>query len=193
MKSLIKNIAAFIAKLIIMPAYIFYKLHGFFIKNERFFCTLSQAVSLIPGTFGNYIRLEFYKLTLKKCSKDCYIGFGTLITHRDVDIGENVFIGAKCMIGMASIGDDTLIGSNVDILSGKRQHGFQSLDLPIRQQEHIFEQVHIGSNCWIGNSAVIMSNIAEGCIIGAGSVVSYEIDAYSIAVGNPAKVVKKRT
>jgi len=54
--------------------------------------------------------------------------------------------------------------------------------------------VTIGNDVWIGNNAVIMSGsvIEDGCVIGANCVVAGHIPAYSIVVGNPARVVRKR-
>ena len=53
--------------------------------------------------------------------------------------------------------------------------------------------IEIGSNVWIAEKAVILRNVKIGdyCIIGAGSVVTKDIPSYSIAVGNPAKIIKK--
>jgi acetyltransferase-like isoleucine patch superfamily enzyme len=52
--------------------------------------------------------------------------------------------------------------------------------------------VTIGEDTWVGNCAIIMANIGKKCIIGAGSVVTKDIEDYSIVVGNPAKVIRKR-
>jgi acetyltransferase-like isoleucine patch superfamily enzyme len=54
--------------------------------------------------------------------------------------------------------------------------------------------VTIGNDVWIGRNAVVMSgvNIADGCVLGACSVLAKDLPPYSIAVGNPARVVKKR-
>ena len=53
--------------------------------------------------------------------------------------------------------------------------------------------VNIGDNCWIGGSVTILPGvtIGDGCTIGAGSVVVKDIPSYSVAVGNPAKVIRK--
>ena len=53
--------------------------------------------------------------------------------------------------------------------------------------------VSIGNNCWIGGSVTILPGVSIGnnCTIGAGSVVVHDIPDNSIAVGNPARVVKK--
>jgi acetyltransferase-like isoleucine patch superfamily enzyme len=91
-----------------------------------------------------------------------------------------------------AIGDDVAIGSNVDILSGRHQHHFGRLDVPIQDQGGVFQQVTIGRNCWVGNSAVVMADIGADSVIGAGSVVVKPIPARSIAAGNPATVRKQR-
>ena len=96
------------------------------------------------------------------------------------------------MIGKVDIGRNVLIGSNVDILSGKHQHSIESVEVPIRFQKGEFRKIRIGEDTWIGNHCVIMDDIGKGCIIGAGSVVTQAVDDYSIVAGNPAKIIRKR-
>ena len=187
-----KIFLAKLAWLLLLPLFVCYKLFTIFSKGERLFSDCAQLVSLMPGTFGNYIRREYYKFTLKNCSNTCTISFGTIISHPGAEIGERVWIGTNCTIATVSIGDDVLIGSNVDILDGGKQHTFECLDIPVGQQERIFTKVNIGANSWLGNSSIVLANIGIGCIIGAGSVVVKDIEDYSIAVGNPARIVKKR-
>lgn len=54
--------------------------------------------------------------------------------------------------------------------------------------------IEIGDDCWIGLNSIILSGskIANGCVVGAGSVVRGSFEPYSIIIGNPAKCVKKR-
>jgi virginiamycin A acetyltransferase len=160
--------------------------------NETWFTTGSELLSLIPGPLGVLLRRGYYVMTLQAFSEDCGIGFGTLIAHRQVHVERGVYIGERCSIGMARIQEHATIGSNVDILSGARQHSFADLDRPIQEQGGIFEPVTIGRNSWIGNSAVIMADVARDCLIGAGSVVVQPIPERSIAVGNPARVIRTR-
>jgi acetyltransferase-like isoleucine patch superfamily enzyme len=93
---------------------------------------------------------------------------------------------------MARIEDDVAIGSNVDLLSGRRQHGFAELDRPIQSQPKEFRQVRVGRNAWVGNSCVIMADVAEDAVVGAGSVVVKPVPAGAVAAGNPAAVKKWR-
>ena len=95
-------------------------------------------------------------------------------------------------MGLCEIGDDVLFGSGVHVLSGTKQHHIDDPDTPINAQGGVFERVKIGANSWIGNGAKIMADVGEGCVIGAGSVVTKPIPDFTIAVGNPAKVVRSR-
>jgi acetyltransferase-like isoleucine patch superfamily enzyme len=80
----------------------------------------------------------------------------------------------------------------VHILSGLRQHGFENVDSPIKEQPGEFSQVTIGEDTWIGNGAIVGADVGKNCVIGAGSVVLKPIPDFSIAAGNPARVVKHR-
>ena len=175
-----------------MPFFLSYKIKSLIIGEDRAFALLSQEFSIIPGLLGEYGRKEIYRLTLNECTSDCSISFGTIFSHSDCEIKEGVYIGANCMIGKADIGKNVLIGSNVDILSGKHQHSIELVDIPIKYQKGKFKKIGIGEDTWIGNHSVIMNEIGKGCIIGAGSVVNDSIEDYSIVAGNPAKVIKKR-
>jgi virginiamycin A acetyltransferase len=174
------------------PLWLLAKFEARFSGSDEFFATCSQWLSLMPGKLGIFLRRAFYRCTLDEFSTDCAIGFGTTLAHRQVRIGRGVYIGVRCSLGCVAIEDHVTIGSNVDILSGRRQHGIDDLDVPIQEQPGHYSQVRIGRNSWIGNSAVVMANVGENCVIGAGSVVVGPIPAQSVAVGNPCRVTKQR-
>ncbi len=152
----------------------------------------SQFLSLIPGTLGVFCRRAFYHLTLENTSLDCSIGFGTIIATPSAQIGPGTFTGAFCNIGDATLERDILIGSNVTILSGKNQHRFDRLDIPIRYQGGEFRRVTISQDVWIGNCAVVMADVGEHSVVAAGSVVVKAVPAFAIVAGNPARVVGSR-
>ncbi|HEV3204487.1 MAG TPA: acyltransferase [Gemmataceae bacterium] len=181
-----------VAVALVTPLWALAKLEGLFTGGEGFFETSTEMLSLIPGKMGIFLRRGFYWMTLDAFAKDCGIGFGTLIAHPQVRIGRRVYIGARCTLGKVAIQDDVTIGSNVDILSGRRQHNFDRLDAPIQTQGGGFQQIRIGRNTWIGNSSVVMADIGDDCVIGAGSVVVHPIPACTVAAGNPAVVKKSR-
>jgi acetyltransferase-like isoleucine patch superfamily enzyme len=88
-----------------------------------------------------------------------------------------------------TIGDDALIGSHVSIMNGSRQHGTSRLDIPVREQSGEWPRVTIGRDTWIGDRVVIMCDVGEHCVVGAGSVVTKPVPDYAIVVGSPARVV----
>lgn len=106
-----------------------------------------------------------------------------------VGFAQNAFIAVR---GPIEIGDNCIFGPNVAIHS--ENHVFADPDIPIRLQGATRDGVKIGRDCWIGEGAVILDGvtIGDGCVIAAGAVVTKDIPSYSIAVGIPAKVIKRR-
>lgn len=191
-KKFFKMLFSFLNRIVILPLYLLYLLCAQFSHRDSVFCSCSQLLSFVPGKTGNHMRKEFYRLALKYCDNDCAICFGTIISHIDTEIGKGVYIGPNCNIGMVRLEDHVTIGSGVHILSGKHQHNFDEVDKPIQEQGGGYEKINIGSDSWIGNGSIIMDHVGKKCVIGAGSVVVKVIDDFSIAAGNPAKVIKKR-
>lgn len=115
----------------------------------------------------------------------------------------SILIGDNCYISYnftalsyaqntIKIGNDVLFASNVLITS--ENHGINpEVSQPYMDQQLSGSDVFIGDGCWIGEKVCILSgvSIGEKSVIGAGSVVTKSIPSYSIAVGNPAKVIKK--
>lgn len=150
----------------------------------------TEFLSLFPGKTGVLIRNAYYHLILAKCPLDCCISFGTIISKNAAEIGHRVYIGWQCFIGLATIDDDTMLGDNVHVLSGRHQHGTSVTDVPFQDQPQVFSRVRIGRNCWIGSNTVIMADIGDNSIIGAGSVVTKAVPADCVAAGNPARVLR---
>ena len=74
-------------------------------------------------------------------------------------------------------------------------HAYENIEIPVMDQEIIKKDysVSIGDHSYIGINSVIVGNIRIGkhCVIGANSVVTKDIPDYSVAVGSPAKVIKR--
>lgn len=91
-------------------------------------------------------------------------------------------------VAKVTLGHGVLFGPNVHIYSAT--HGTSVLERETGHERAL--PVSVGSNTWVGGNTTIMAgvNIGEGCTIGAGSVVTRDIPDWSIAVGNPARVLK---
>lgn len=192
MRSLLKRLLGLGVRLVILPELVRYRFLSLFLEPDKAFHGSSQALSRWPGLGGEYARREFYRLTLEACCDDCCISFGTILSKRGARIGRGVYIGTGCTLGLVTIEDDVLIASNVDILSGSRQHHIDDLDTPVREQGGTFERVTIGADTWIGNRAIVMADVGRQCVVGAGSVVSKPLPDRCLAVGSPARSVGTR-
>jgi acetyltransferase-like isoleucine patch superfamily enzyme len=113
-----------------------------------------------------------------------------------IELGQGISFNQDCFIsgfGGISIGDEVSIGHRVSILSS--EHGYGDLDIPIRRQKSDNKPVKIGSNVWIGANVTVLAGayIPDGCIIGAGAVVTKKLHKQDgIYVGNPARYLKSR-
>lgn len=112
-----------------------------------------------------------------------------------IRIGRNVSINYGCLlygVGSLEIGDDTRIGAHTIITP--MNHVFDRVDVPIRLQGETAVGVRIGNDVWLGSSVKIVDGveIGAGCVVGAGSVVTKSLPPYSVAVGVPARVIRKR-
>ena len=192
LRMLIKRAVKGLFLLLAMPMFALFLTISTLSGTDKCFTSFSQLLSLIPGKLGVYLRAAFYRLACPDTSDEISIGFLTILSHRNTSIGRGVYIGPQCNIGMCSIGENTLLGSGVHVLSGSRQHEFSDVSRPIQEQGGNFERITIGQDCWVGNQAVVMSSIQNKCIVAAGSVVTTPTPAGDIVAGNPARRLRNR-
>lgn len=121
-----------------------------------------------------------------------------------IKIGNNFYIGRFSQIECdAIIGDNVILGNNVALV-GKYDHNFLQIGVPTRLASQVRDKdyswleieskVIIEDDVWIGYGAIILSGvkIGRGSIIAAGSVVTKNVESYSIVGGNPARFIKMR-
>jgi virginiamycin A acetyltransferase len=188
----LKAAAHALATLLVVPALVSYYLRAHLYGRERALLASSQALGLLPGLFGQYIRRAFLARTLAHCSAFAVVEWGTLFSDADTRIDAHAYIGPNCHIGYAHIERDVLIASGVHIPSGGHIHGTSDPDVPLRNQPGTRECVRIGANSWIGAGAVIMADIGPATVVGAGSVVTRPIPGRVVAAGVPARVIRAR-
>ncbi|MCL2745344.1 MAG: hypothetical protein FWE67_15990, partial [Planctomycetaceae bacterium] len=144
---------------------------------------------------GTWLRRSFYFMLIKNAPTDVSVGFGSVFSSENIQIEKRVSIGGWCSVNRCRIGSGTLIGSHVDIFSGRYQHGnFNSITENKESNPYLDSNVliTIGCNVWIGNGCIVCADVGDNSIIGAGAVVVKEIPSNCVAVGNPARVIKQK-
>ncbi len=110
----------------------------------------------------------------------------------DVIIGNHSLIGmGNTIIGPITIGNHVIFAQN--IVASALNHEYRDVTQPIHAQPILTAPIVIEDECWIAANAVITSGVTIGkhSVIAAGAVVTKNIPPYSVAVGNPAKVIKR--
>ena len=145
-----------------------------------------QILGIKNISIGNHVYIA-YKAYLaarpltgeKNCSLEigdgtCIGNFNHIYATKKITIGKNVLTADKVYIS------DNL-------------HGYEDIQVPIIYQPlKQVNEVDIGDGTWIGeNACIIGAKIGKNCVIGANSVVRKEIPDYSVAVGAPAKIIKR--
>jgi virginiamycin A acetyltransferase len=193
MKQIIKVILNRISQFVVLPLAIPCMLEEWLISRhaETVFQTCTHLMALLPGLPGVFLRRAFYSMTLERCSLNCYIGFGSLFTHRVATVEDHVYIGIYSMIGSAHLGKHCLIGSRVSILSGKAQHVLDENGMWTPFTPERIAKVVFGPNVWVGEGAILMADIGEGSLISAGAVITTNVRPHVIMAGNPARFIRK--
>ena len=191
-RGFIKSTLRGMAILLTSPLLLSHCLTSVATNSNRSLESHSQLLSLFPGLIGNYLRVAFYRFTLEQCEPTATICFGTLFSKTGAKIGKHVYIGPRCMLGLVTLEDDVLLGPAVQIPSGPMTHGIESLDRPIRLQQGQPRRIRIGADSWIGANSVVLADISEQTIVGAGSLVTKKLPSRIVAAGAPAIQKKRR-
>lgn len=177
-----------------------------FIKKYKYCIKADRIGPDIPFT---HWKLHFNSLMLKLCKKRFYHFANTAqfragayaVGCSQISIGERVVIRPQVMLFGETIiemplsiiiEDDVMMGCGVHIYVNN--HKFDNPNIPLIDQGYYpDEQVVLRKGCWIGANSIILPGvtIGENSVIGAGSVVTKSIPDKVVAVGNPAKIIKK--
>jgi len=192
MRELLKAVVRALCLVVACPALASYYLRSAFMGRDRALEGSSQALGLLPGVLGQYVRRAFCTHVLAECHPTTCIEFGVHFSRAGARLGQNVYIGPRSHIGLAHIGKDVLLAAGVHVPSGANIHGTDAVDVPIRDQAGRLSVVSIGEGAWVGSTAVVMADVGRHAIIGAGAVVTKPVPDYAIAAGVPARVIRDR-
>ena len=180
---------------------------------------LDLIIVPIPTKIGITLRRFLYKLLFKNTTGNFTIEQNVkILGFENISIGENFYSASNCKMyahdsgqiiigknfGMNSnselgasfgkivIGNNCAIGPNCVLRAAN--HTFDNPDIPFRGQGHTYGEITIEDDVWISSNSVITANtkIGKSSIIGAGSVVTKDVEPYSVMGGIPAKIIKKR-
>jgi acetyltransferase-like isoleucine patch superfamily enzyme len=193
MREAVKSLFRGLALLVVVPALTSFWIRRVFMGGNRALEGSTQTLSLVPGVLGQYLRRAFLARTIAHCAPTAIVSFGTLFSKCDARIDDFVYVGPGCSLGLVHIERDVLIGSGVQITSGRQTHGTANSDQAIREQEGVITLVRIGAGAWVGSAAIVMADVGANSIVGAGAVVTTAIPANVVAVGVPARVVRTRS
>ncbi|KFI54055.1 sugar O-acetyltransferase [Bifidobacterium callitrichos] len=161
---------------------------------------------------GEYNRLPYDAKTRKReileslfgqIGENVSVGLPFICDYgRNIRIGSNVSVNMNCTFvdcNTITIGSDTLIASNVQLytathpveLADRLVEGWKPGDAHYRWNTYA-KPIHIGRGCWLGGGVIVLPGvtIGDGTVIGAGSVVTHDIPANVVAVGNPCRVLR---
>lgn len=139
----------------------------------------------------SFITEMYWREHLAYCGKDTTIGHGTVFSNPSM-----MFVGDHCRIGSnvyitgreVRISDWVTISNDSKILAS-------GLDIEKGERHYLSTDVYLSKGAWIASNCLILGGvkIGEGAVVGAGSVITKDVEPYVFVAGNPAKKIKMLT
>jgi acetyltransferase-like isoleucine patch superfamily enzyme len=157
-----------------------------------------RFVLLLDGIFRR-IRRVLVKPLFKECGVSCSFSPSDTFSFARISLGNRVFIGQGAHISTAtevSIGDDVMIGPGLVIMGGDHNTALEGLPMSQVRDKRPGDDVPIvvERDVWIGARVTVLKGvrIGRGAVVAAGSVVTRNVDPYSVVAGVPARLLRWR-
>jgi acetyltransferase-like isoleucine patch superfamily enzyme len=191
-RAVFKTIVFWIATIAVAPALTSFAIRAALIGRDRALEGSTQALALVPGLIGQYLRRAFLSRVLAECDRSVTVEFGTILSRCASRIDANVYIGPRCHLGLVHLERDVLLAAGVHVPSGPETHGIDDLSVPIREQPGRPRMVHVGEGAWIGSAAIVLADVGRGSVVAAGAVVTRPVLDRMVVGGVPASVIRSR-
>lgn len=166
--------------------------------KQRLWCFFGK-INTKMKKFRDSTEIAYRKTRFKHCGKNLSLQSGGTFTYDKISIGDDCFINVNAVMASNDQGGDIIIGNHVAIGPGVGifgvNHDIEKVgEWMIHSHRSTDKNVVIEDDVWIGANAVILPgvHVGRGSVIGAGSVVTKDVEPYSVNVGVPAKKIKQR-
>ncbi len=171
----------------------------------------------VPTPLGTALRLVAWKPLFASCGSVRFAAGVDLLGSENMRLADGVRVGRRCTLtaqdGELELGERAALSANVHlgadggrIVVGPRaaigtgsvlraaNHRFDRLDIPIMDQGHEPGVIEIGEDVWIGANCVVTPGVrvGRGAIVGAGAVVTRDVEPFAIVAGVPARPIGRR-
>lgn len=160
---------------------------------------LFRAVARVGNTYiwwRGRLRAHFWRPLMGSVGRDvAFLGRIRVAGAPGIRLGNRVWLNRNVVLdgtGGLQVGNDVIVAQDTCIYSA--QHRFDRLDVPIMDQGVEGRGTRIGNDVWIGAHVVILPGVAigNGCVVGAGSVVTKDVPDRAVVAGVPARVIRMR-
>ena len=192
MRSVLKSLAHVAATIAGAPMLLSFSLRATLIGRDRALQGATELLGIVPGLTGIMLRRAFLARVLPYCSSTATVACGVILSSASASLAEHCYVGPYCTLGHVEVGAHALIAAGVRIPSGRHAHPSGDLDAVEPTRVSGRSRVCIGPRAWIGTGAIVMADVGADTVVGAGAVVTTPLEGCVVAVGSPARVVRRR-